>query len=102
MFKCQNTFMLYTPQDTVDAVQRWCDDNMMKLNARKCEMMYFPPNKRDNFQPVDSLSATTLKVVDSYKYLGFLLNTKQHAMGSLARQRQLSATSAQTTQAGRA
>jgi hypothetical protein len=64
------------PQDTVDAVQRWCDDNMMKLNASKCEMMYFPPNKRDNFQPVVSLGATTLKVVDSYKYLGFLLNTK--------------------------
>jgi hypothetical protein len=25
------------PQDTVDAVERWCDDNMMKLNVNKCD-----------------------------------------------------------------
>jgi hypothetical protein len=49
---------------------------MMKLNVNKCELMYFPPNKRDNFQPVITLGAATLKIVDSYKYLGFLLNTK--------------------------
>jgi hypothetical protein len=66
----------HLPQDTVNAVQRWCDDNLMKLNASKCEMMYFPPNKRDDLQPVVMLGTTTLKVVDSYKYLGFLLNTK--------------------------
>jgi len=64
------------PQDIVDAVQRWCDDNLMKLNGNKCELMYFPSNKRDDFQPVITLGNTTLKVVDSYKYLGFLLNTK--------------------------
>jgi hypothetical protein len=64
------------PQEIVDSVQRWCDDNLMKLNARKCEMMYFPPNKREDFQPIVKLGATTLKVFDSYKYLGFLPNTK--------------------------
>ena len=30
------------PQRVVDAVQLWCDDNLMRLNAGKCKFIHFP------------------------------------------------------------
>ena len=30
------------PQTVVDSAQKWCDDNLMTLNASKCKILHFP------------------------------------------------------------
>jgi hypothetical protein len=55
------------PQQVVNAVQRWCEDNQMRLNAGKCKIVDFKKRK----QPLTiSLAGTQLEVVSCYKYLG--------------------------------
>ena len=60
------------PQEVVDAVQRWCDDNQMRLNIGKCKVMHFKP-KKDSPLPAITLKNTTLEVVCAHKYLGIEL-----------------------------
>ena len=57
------------PQTVVDSVQKWCDDNLMRLNASKCKILHFPA-KHTEQPPIVKLSETALEIVPSYKYLG--------------------------------
>ena len=62
------------PQEVVDAVQRWCVDNKMRLNTGKCKVLYFQGNDTKPSKPQIMLHGTKLEVVNSYKYLGVELN----------------------------
>ena len=33
------------PQTVVNSVQKWCDDNLMRLNASKCKILHFPAKR---------------------------------------------------------
>ena len=57
------------PQEVVNAVQRWCHENLMRLNADKCKILHFPA-KRDEAPPSIILNNTSLGIVHVYKYLG--------------------------------
>jgi hypothetical protein len=61
-------------QNVVDAVQRWCDDNMMRLNVAKCKVIVINPSS-NRFTglviPSLMLLGQGLEFVNSYKYLGF-------------------------------
>lgn len=35
------------PQQIADAVQKWCNDNQMRLNTSKCKVMHFKPKKTE-------------------------------------------------------
>jgi hypothetical protein len=60
------------PQMVVDGLQKWCDDNKMRLNVRKCKIVRIGPALKDP----NTLLNTPLEVVSSYKYLGIQLNNK--------------------------
>ena len=70
------------PQEVVDAVQRWCVVNKMRLNTDKCKVLHVPG--RDTpfgpYQPgyswMVTLNGNQLETVTSYKYLGIEINTK--------------------------
>ena len=61
------------PQQIVNSVELWCQDNHMRLNASKCKIIHFPTTKRDA-KPVIKIGGTVLEVVKSYKYLGIAIN----------------------------
>jgi hypothetical protein len=63
------------PQQIVDAVQKWCDDNQMRLNTGKCKVMTFNPSNIDQ-KPALKLNNTELEIVPNYKYLGIEITTK--------------------------
>ncbi len=63
------------PQQIVHSVELWCQDNHMRLNASKCEIIHFPATQRDA-KPVIKIGNTVLEVVKSYKYLGIAINEK--------------------------
>ena len=61
------------PRQVVEAVEKWCADNRMRLNVSKCKVMYLKPST--TFQPpVIKLDHSILESVDVYKYLGFHVN----------------------------
>jgi len=61
------------PKQVVEAVEKWCADNRMRLNGTKCKVMHSKPSKA--FQPPTiRLEQDTLDSVNEYKYLGFHLN----------------------------
>ena len=62
------------PQEVVDAVQRWCLDNKMRLNTDKCKVLHFQGNDTKPSVPRILLHGKELEVVKSYKYLGVELN----------------------------
>jgi hypothetical protein len=70
------------PQEVVDAVQRWCVVNKMRLNTDKCKVLHVPGNDTPYgpYHPGHSWMVTldnnALEVVSSYKYLGVEINTK--------------------------
>ncbi|RNA16087.1 RNA-directed DNA polymerase from mobile element jockey-like [Brachionus plicatilis] len=63
------------PQEIVDAVQRWCVDNKMRLNVGKCKMIFInSPRVLGSSVPSVYLLGQMLETVKSYKYLGFELS----------------------------
>jgi hypothetical protein len=52
------------PQQIVNAVELWCQDNQMRLNASKCKIIHFSTNKLEP-KPVIKISDTVLEVVKS-------------------------------------
>ncbi|RMZ97789.1 hypothetical protein BpHYR1_031563, partial [Brachionus plicatilis] len=63
------------PQEIVDALQRWCVDNKMRLNVGKCKMIFInPPRVLGSSVPTVYLLGQMLETVKSYKYLGFELS----------------------------
>jgi hypothetical protein len=38
------------PQQIVNSVELWCQDNHMRLNASKCKIIHFPTTKRTSHQ----------------------------------------------------
>ena len=61
------------PKQVVEAVEKWCADNCMRLNVSKCKVMHSKPST--TFQPpVIKLGQDILESVDVYKYLGFHVN----------------------------
>ncbi|RNA35392.1 RNA-directed DNA polymerase from mobile element jockey-like, partial [Brachionus plicatilis] len=63
------------PQEIVDAVQRWCVDNKMRLNVGKCKVIFInPPRVLGSSVPTVYLLGQMLETVNSYKYLGFELS----------------------------
>ncbi len=57
------------PQSVVNAVQRWCEDNHMRLNVNKCKIINFSTKKSTAPSPI-SLNNIQLETVPCYKYLG--------------------------------
>jgi hypothetical protein len=67
------------PQQIVDAVQRWCTVNKMRLNVDKCKVINIPVSSKKAApqpQPQLTLIGQTLEVVSTYKYLGVEINDK--------------------------
>ncbi len=61
------------PKQVVEAVEKWCTDNRMRLNVTKCKVMHSKPST--TFQPPEiKLGHVILESVDEYKYLGFHVN----------------------------
>ena len=64
------------PHDIVNAVQRWCDDNLIRLNVTA---------KKNEQLPTLTLSNGQLEMVSSYKYLGVDLNVEIDSFMQLSR-----------------
>ena len=64
-------------QDDISAVEAWSTDNYLTLNPKKCKCMIIS-RKRDPPKPETPLvlSGSILAQVDTFKYLGVLLNNK--------------------------
>ena len=60
------------PQKIADGISKWCDENKMKLNVKKCK---FITSNYTPAQPI-SINGEPLEEVSSYKYLGIELNNK--------------------------
>ena len=60
------------PQKIADGVLKWCIENKMRLNVKKCKIITL------NYTPVQPImiNGEPLEEVDSYKYLGIELNNK--------------------------
>ena len=60
------------PQKIADGVAKWCDENKMKLNVKKCKII------TSNYKPDQQImiKGEPLEEVTSYKYLGIELNNK--------------------------
>jgi hypothetical protein len=63
------------PQELIDGIHSWCIANKMKLNTKKCKVV-FTPGKDADQPPKLYLSGEELEVVDSYCYLGIDINNK--------------------------
>jgi len=63
------------PQLVAEGVQRWCQDNNMKLNASKCQVLHIKGRHDIGAAPNIALNGQQLRQVESYKYLGVHLNT---------------------------
>ena len=61
-----------TTQEAVNRIQKWTDDNKMKLNTNKTKHMII---NQGNLTPtIIKLNGQTLEQVKNYKYLGVLIN----------------------------
>ena len=58
------------PKQVVEAVEKWCVDNGMRLNVNKCKVMH----SKTSQSPEITLNQVILESVDVYKYLGFHIN----------------------------
>ena len=63
------------PQKIAEGVERWCKDNKMRLNEDKCKVLYIP-GQQISPKPVATISGKQLELVDSYKYLGIIINNE--------------------------
>ena len=63
--------MIENNQQAVDSIQRWAEDNKMKLNVKKTKHMYI--NTKGDESTI-TLYNQPLENVDSYKYLGVNIN----------------------------
>ena len=65
-------------QEQLDALQKYCKDNQMKINQKKCKVMIFNPHKRYDVTPKLTLSGEGcdfLEVVENMKLLGVKLQS---------------------------
>ena len=62
------------PQQVVDAVQRWCADNKMRLNINKCKVMVL--SKYPTAASPVFINGAPLDAVTEYKYLGIEVNNQ--------------------------
>ncbi|RNA28048.1 RNA-directed DNA polymerase from mobile element jockey-like [Brachionus plicatilis] len=63
---------MVSTQFVVDAVQRWCVDNKMRLNVGKCKVIFIKhPRGLGSSVPPVYLFSQMLETVKSYKYHGF-------------------------------
>ena len=60
------------PQKIANGVSKWCDDNKMRLNVKKCKII---TSNYTLTQPI-MINGEPLEEVNSYKYLGVELNNK--------------------------
>ena len=60
-------------QEAVNGVERWSNDNQMRLNTKKTQIMFI--NNKQNDQVIN-LNQMPLAQTESYKYLGTYINTK--------------------------
>jgi hypothetical protein len=63
------------PQDIVDGINRWCIANKMKLNTKKCKVVFTPGTVAEQ-PPKLYLNGEELEIVESYRYLGIDINNK--------------------------
>ncbi len=61
------------PQQIADGVEKWCQDNNMRLNEKKCKVIFIKNSASDS-APVTTLGGEALEIVNSYKYLGVDIN----------------------------
>ena len=62
------------PQTIVDGVKAWCIANKMRLNTNKCKLLSIQSPLAPK-PPIITLCSTPLKYVQSYKYLGIVINS---------------------------
>jgi hypothetical protein len=61
------------PQQIADGVEKWCQVNKMRLNEKKCKVIFIK-NSTSESTPVVTLGNEALEIVNSYKYLGVDIN----------------------------
>ena len=61
------------PKEIINGVNRWCKNNKMRLNAKKCKAI-FNPGKNNLYPPTLILDGGEIEIVSSYKYLGIVIN----------------------------
>ncbi|XP_071943713.1 uncharacterized protein [Antedon mediterranea] len=59
-----------TLQQDLCKISKWCEDNKMKLNAKKCKVMHI--TRKRNYIPhfIYTIESNPLEAVNSHKYLG--------------------------------
>ena len=68
---------LYTEmQESLNTMQKWCENNQITLNTKKCEYIYFSYRKPTICHLELKLGINTLKQVKQYKYLGTVVDEK--------------------------
>jgi hypothetical protein len=61
------------PQQIADGVEKWCQVNNMRLNEKKCKVIFIKNSENDT-APIITLGGEALEIVNSYKYLGVDIN----------------------------
>ena len=60
----------------VEILHKWCSNSYLELNVKKTKELVFDEKKNfDPFEPI-SISNENVEVVESFKYLGTILDTK--------------------------
>ena len=62
-------------QDIIDGINNWCISNKMKLNTKKCKVIFTPGTAAEQ-PPKLYLNGEELEIVESYRYLGIEINNK--------------------------
>ena len=60
------------PQEIADGVNKWCKDNHMRLIFTKCKVIHIG----DYLKATVKIDGTTLEIVEQYKYLGKMVNSR--------------------------
>ena len=77
--------LLQELQTDLNAVYKWCQRNYITLNISKSQYVQFGYRKPGLYEPRLTIGDTVLEMVQSYKYLGTIIDSKLAEMHNIQR-----------------